>query len=72
MTGRGAAVSVHGSRPLINEQGAMRPSLECPLGSNKDGLPLGEAFYWMAEKLTGAMRMSAHRCAWKRWPAGGP
>ena len=23
-----------------------------PLGSNKNGLPLGEAFYWMAEKLT--------------------
>ena len=27
-------------------------SLERPLGSNKEGLVLGEALYWMAEKLT--------------------
>jgi len=26
--------------------------LERPLGSNSDGLPPGEALYWMAEKLT--------------------
>src|SRR4029077_11288163 len=26
--------------------------LESLLGTNKDGLALGEAFYWMAEKLT--------------------
>ncbi len=30
----------------------MRSGWSSPLGSNRDGLPLGEAFYWMAEKLT--------------------
>jgi TPR repeat protein len=29
----------------------VRSGLERCLGSNKDGLPLGEALYWMAEKL---------------------
>jgi Sel1 repeat len=35
-----------------NEQGSHKLSLERPLGSNKEGIALGEALYWMAEKLT--------------------
>jgi hypothetical protein len=35
-----------------NEHGGDELSLERPLGTNKDGLALGEALYWTAEKLT--------------------
>ena len=35
-----------------NEHGGDELRLERPLGTNKEGLALGEALYWMAEKLT--------------------
>jgi TPR repeat protein len=35
-----------------NKHGGDELRLERPLGSNKEGLVLGEALYWMAEKLT--------------------
>jgi hypothetical protein len=41
-----------------NEQGSHKLSLERPLGSNKEGSVLGEALYWMAEKLTWGMKTS--------------
>ncbi len=52
--GRGLSRDLTGpsSQSFASVRGSHELSLERPLGSNKDGLPLGEAFYWMAEKLT--------------------
>ncbi len=38
--------------PCDNVQVSHELNMERPLGRNKDGSALGEALYWMAEKLT--------------------
>lgn len=38
--------------PCDNVQVRPELNMECPLGRNKDGSALGEALYWIAEKLT--------------------